>query len=100
MNKEELERALRSPASSPLPADGHTILERARVHDRIVQGAVGGATLLSILLIAGLAMWQRPAPDLTPRGAGGGAPPGAFHRGGGRAVAKDRAGPVAGFRWP
>ncbi len=74
MNKEELERALRSPASSPLPADGHTILERARVHDRIVQGAVGGATLLSILLIAGLAMWQRPAPDLTPRGAGGVAP--------------------------
>ncbi len=74
MNKEELERALRSHGPEPIPADGHTILERARVRDRLVRGAVGGGTLLSVLLIAGLAIWQRPAPDLTPRGAGDVAP--------------------------
>jgi hypothetical protein len=74
MNQEELKSALQSPVALSIPADGHTILERARVRDRIVRGAVGGATLLSILLISGFALWQRPAPDLTPRGAGDVAP--------------------------
>lgn len=74
MNKEELERALQSPAHLPIPADGRTILERVKVRDRIVMGAVAGSTFLSILLICSVAWWQRPAPDLTPRGAGDVAP--------------------------
>ncbi len=70
MNDEALRQALRPAGTEQIPADGHTILKRVQVRDRLVRGGVGGAAVIALLTVTAGAMLIGPDEDLTPRGLG------------------------------